>query len=117
MAFRRTRSQVLQQASIRISGMESIEAALDLGNGLSVETFRTAITEVESLLNSYNTHMALADELRNIIDAKELVLRDFSERMLTGVATKYGKNSNQYQMAGGTRKMDRKKFVRNKTSV
>jgi hypothetical protein len=34
----------------------------------------------------------------------ELALADMSERMLTGVASKYGKASDQYEMAGGARK-------------
>ncbi len=117
MSRRRTRSTVLQQASVRISGVKSIDAALDLGNGLSVSTYQSAIDEVEDLVNTYNTNMSLVDELRNNLEAKELVLRDFSERMLTGIAAKYGKNSNQYQMAGGTRKMDRKRFTRKKEVV
>jgi hypothetical protein len=29
--------------------------------------------------------------------------------MLVGVAAKYGKNSNEYKMAGGVRKADRKR--------
>ncbi|BAZ67792.1 hypothetical protein NIES4106_25490 [Fischerella sp. NIES-4106] len=32
---------------------------------------------------------------------------DISERMLTGVACKYGKDSSEYEMAGGVRKSDR----------
>ena len=40
---------------------------------------------------------------------KEKLLRAFSERMLTGVAAKFGKDSEQYQKAGGTKKSDRKK--------
>jgi hypothetical protein len=36
-------------------------------------------------------------------------LKDWNERILSGVATKYGKNSSQYEMAGGVKKSERKK--------
>jgi hypothetical protein len=44
------------------------------------------------------------------VDDAEKTLRDMSERMLTGVATKYGKDSDEYEKAGGVRKRDRKRF-------
>ncbi len=33
-------------------------------------------------------------------------MADYSEKMLRGIAYKYGNNSHEYQMAGGTRKSD-----------
>ncbi|WP_392535226.1 hypothetical protein [Nostoc sp. C117] len=33
-------------------------------------------------------------------------LADYSEKILRGIAYKYGNNSHEYQMAGGTRKSD-----------
>lgn len=39
-------------------------------------------------------------------------LKDLNERILTGVATKYGKNSTQYEMAGGKKKSERKKATK-----
>ena len=39
-------------------------------------------------------------------------MRDLNERALDGVASKYGKNSNEYEQAGGTRKSERKRPVR-----
>lgn len=107
----------MSQAVQRISGVKSIAADLDLGNGLTVAEYQTAIEEVETVLNTYNTHLSLADELKNNLESKEKELRNFSERMLTGVAAKYGKDSNQYQMAGGTRRSAYKRTVRRKTAV
>ncbi|MHC5609462.1 MAG: hypothetical protein ACYTXA_00075 [Nostoc sp.] len=39
-------------------------------------------------------------------------MADYSEKILLGVAYKFGKNSHEYQMAGGTRKSDRKRTLR-----
>lgn len=47
----------------------------------------------------------------------EKQLRDLSERMLIAVAAKYGKNSYEYEMAGGVRKSERKRPVRKTDSV
>jgi hypothetical protein len=104
-----TQSSTLTSAITRIAGVRSIAADLDLGNGLTIENYQTAITDVETLVNNYNTQIAVLGELRNRITEKETVLKDLNERMLIGVGAKYGKDSNQYQMAGGTKKSLRKK--------
>ena len=103
------KSYVLASAITRISGVKSIAADLDLGNGLNVASYQTAITELEELIDTHVTQVAQLGELKNRILEKEKVLRDFSERMLIGVGAKYGKDSNQYQMAGGTKKSLKKK--------
>lgn len=116
MSYRKKASLILGMAIQRISGVKSIATDLDLGNGLTVADYQTAIEDVETVLNSYNTHLSLADELKSNLEIKEKALRDFSERMLTGVAAKYGKDSNQYQMAGGTKKSQIKRKVRKKVN-
>ncbi|WP_238845779.1 hypothetical protein [Nostoc edaphicum] len=39
-------------------------------------------------------------------------LADYPEKILRGIAYKFGNNSYEYQMAGGTRKSARKRIVR-----
>ncbi|MCP9747574.1 hypothetical protein [Lacihabitans sp. CS3-21] len=116
MSYRKKASVAMAQAVQRISGLKSIATDLDLGNGLTVVEFQTAIDDVEAVLNTYNTHLSVADELKNNLESKEKALRDFSERILTGVAAKFGKDSNQYQMAGGTKKSQIKRKVRKKVN-
>jgi hypothetical protein len=116
MSYKKKASPAMAQAVQRISGVKSIAADLDLGNGLTVVDYQTAIDDVVTVLNTYNTHLSLADELKNNLGSKEKILRDFSERMLTGVAAKYGKDSNQYQMAGGTKKSHIKRYVKKKVT-
>jgi hypothetical protein len=99
----------VQNATSRLAGVKAIAPDLDLGNGLTVENYQTAIAEMDDLINSYNTQMSSIGEVRNRIREKEKALNDLNERMLIGVGAKYGKDSNQYQMAGGTRKSMRKK--------
>lgn len=40
------------------------------------------------------------------------VVKDLNERILTGVATKYGKNSTQYEMAEAKRKASAKRLLK-----
>ncbi|MCI5168677.1 MAG: hypothetical protein D3903_21920, partial [Candidatus Electrothrix sp. GM3_4] len=52
------------------------------------------------------------DAAGNDFRTLEKELRDLSSRMLSGVKVKYGRDSNEYEMAGGTRLSDRKKKLR-----
>ena len=89
--------------------MKSIDAALDLGSGLTVASYKTQIDSTQTALDLYNQTLSSIDDLLNDVVAKEKVLATLNERMLTGVATKFGKDSSQYEQAGGTRASERKK--------
>ena len=112
MAYSKTSSKDFEHSIIRMASLKSIDPTLDLGNGLTVETYQQSIDQVSKAMEAYNTQLSLADSLRSSIKEKEKLLRAFTERMLTGVAAKFGKDSEQYQKAGGTKKSDRKKHKR-----
>ena len=96
------------EAIARSAALRSISATLDLGNGLTLEIYDNAIKDLRDKLNDYNTHLSLVDEKRNSVAESEAALKDLSERMLSGVASMYGKNSEAYEKAGGTKKSNRK---------
>lgn len=112
MPRKKRSSPVLEKAEKRAAAIGSIGLTLDLGNGLSLENYNGHIEEVRSLLAEYNMILSNLDRVTNDIAEKERSLSDLSELMLMGVATTYGKNSNEYEMAGGIRKQDRKRPVR-----
>ena len=91
----------------RSAAMKSICATLDLGNGLTLSFYENAIKDLRDKLNAYNTQLSLVDELRNNVLESEKSLKDLSDRMLSGVASKYGRNSDEYEKAGGTKKINR----------
>ena len=105
-------SRVLTQAEKRIAGVQSIEADLDLGSGITASGYQQTIATLRQKLTSYNELLSLVDQAANAVKVAELETRDYSERILLGVATKYGKNSDEYEMAGGVRKSERKRPVR-----
>jgi hypothetical protein len=47
------------------------------------------------------------DSAKATLEALEKTVRETSERLVAGVAFKYGKDSREYEMAGGGRKSDR----------
>lgn len=96
-------------AVTRLSAVKSIDAKLDLGNGINVEVYEQQINDLRDKLNAYNTMLSQVDAQLNEINELDKVLRDYSERMLAGIASKYGKNSNEYEQAGGKKKSERKR--------
>ncbi len=95
-------------AKTRLAAIKSISPTLDLGNGITAAGFQTSIDNFSSALNQYNTTLSTVDEQYNKCIANLASVKDLSERVLNGVASKYGKNSNEYEMAGGTKKSERK---------
>ncbi|WP_427158350.1 hypothetical protein ACQFX9_21505 [Aliinostoc sp. HNIBRCY26] len=109
MSQRRRDSIALTKAERRIERLETINSDLDFGNGLSVATYKNMVSELRDKLAAYNQARAIVEKTQNALLEAERALNDYSEHMLLGVASRYGKNSDEYGMAGGTRKSDRKK--------
>ena len=99
----------LDKGVTRLASVKSIDSEIDLGNGITATNYETQINLLRTTLSSYNTALSTIDDLYNDCIAQIDVVRDWNERVLTGVATKYGKNSSQYEMAGGVKKSERKK--------
>jgi hypothetical protein len=109
MGRKRRTSAKLEKADLRLQSIKSINATLDLGNGLSVTAYETLIDAAQSKLDEYNQLLASLDEKSVSLREKEKQVGTFSERMLAGVAAKYGKDSAEYAQAGGVRKSDIKR--------
>ena len=105
-------SRVLSNAERRNAGLRSIHAELDLGNGLTLSEYTRLIEDVRTKLFEYNAALSQVDKAANAVQEGEKILRDYSEVMLLGVAAKYGKDSHEYEMAGGVRKSERKRPTR-----
>ena len=103
MARQKRNSTVLQVAQVRAAAIESIGPSLDLGAGLTVENYRAAIDDLQTMLDTYNTRLSELDGMLNTLKASEKELSSLSTRMLAGVAAVYGKESSEYEQAGGTR--------------
>ncbi len=114
MARLKSSSTVIEKAQTRLASLSSIDPALDLGSGLTLAAYRAAIQDAQAKLEAYNNLLSQADEALNTLNAAEKELRSLSERMLAGAAARFGKDSDEYEMAGGVRKSERKRPVRKK---
>ncbi|MEH2124727.1 hypothetical protein [Nostoc sp.] len=109
MTQRKRNSMSLTKAERRIEGMQTINPELDFSNGFSITTYNTKVIELREKLAAYNQAQIIVDKTHNALIEAERELNTYSEQMLLNVASRYGKNSDEYGMAGGTRRSDRKK--------
>ena len=107
--LKKLNSEAIQKAEGRIANLKAISTTLDLGNDLTVVAYAAAIKGAKEMQQAYNDKLAEADDLMEAFEDEEIALNDLSERMLDGVSSKFGKNSNEYETAGGKKKRDRKR--------
>jgi hypothetical protein len=100
-------SPVLEKTEQRLLGFQSINPHLDFGDSVSLEHLTQLTTQLNSKLNQYNLMLHDIDSAKDEIETLEKTIRETSERLVNGVAFKYGKDSREYEMAGGVRKSDR----------
>ena len=111
---RKSPTPVMLKAAERLSGTKSIDEGLDMGSDVSNAKYSAKLEETHEALGEYNESLAFSDRKLNRFNALEKELRELSESMLAGVGSHYGKDSSEYEMAGGTRKSEHKKRTRKK---
>ncbi|WP_035990656.1 hypothetical protein [Leptolyngbya sp. KIOST-1] len=110
-------SPVLEKGVRRAAGLKSISPSLNLGDGLTLDSYLLELDKLRSQLATYNESLSFADRALSVVQDTEKEMRVLSERMLIAVAAKYGKDSYEYEMAGGIRKSERKRPTRRVDSV
>lgn len=103
MSRRKKNSDALAKARIRLTSIKSIAPLLDLGHGLGTAMYETAISETQTVLDAYNLALSQVDALANDFAKHEKSLEELNARILAAIGVAYGKDSNEYEMAGGTR--------------
>jgi hypothetical protein len=109
MARQKRSSEVLEKAARRADALGSINEKLDLGNGLTLANFQKKVEEMRDKQTVYNRRLSGVDQAYNDMLDTEKDLAQLTERMLTAVAAIYGRDSNEYEMAGGTRRKERRR--------
>jgi len=108
MARRKRNSNILEQADRRIESLQSISVELDFGEGLTMKAYMITINNLRSNLAAYNTALSTIDKLTDDVNNAEQIVIAMSEKMLLGVGSRYGKTSQEYEMAGGVRRRNTK---------
>jgi hypothetical protein len=112
MARLKRTSKSIVQAQQRVAGLTTIDPNLDLGNNLTLAAYEQEIARTQAALDAYNNALAAADAAQNVLQDAEKALVTYTERMRMGVAAKHGKDSHEYELAGGTRISERRRRTR-----
>lgn len=107
MTRKKRTSRMLEKAELRSASLKAVDPTMDFGDIRTMTTLTTQINQLRTKIDAYNTALALIDSSKTEIEALEKSLGDLVDQMLIGVAFKYGKNSREYEMAGGVRKSER----------
>lgn len=107
MSRKKRTSRILEKAELRTAGLKAIDPQLDFGNSCNLVYLTEAIAQLRAKIEAYNTALSIVDSSKGEIAELEKILGDLTEKMLIGVAFKYGKDSQEYEKAGGVRKSDR----------
>jgi hypothetical protein len=100
-------SRILEKVELRVAGLKAVDPQMDFGNDRSIDNLMQFVNQIRTRLDAYNTALAVIDSSKTEIQQLEKTMADLSEQMLLGVAFKYGKDSSEYEMAGGVRKSER----------
>ncbi|WP_375507214.1 hypothetical protein [uncultured Nostoc sp.] len=107
MPRKKRTSSVLEKTEQQTIGFQSIDPVLDFGDSISLQHLTELTGELRNELNQYNKMLNTLDSAKEKIEILEKSIRETSERLVSGVATKYGKDSREYELAGAVRKSDR----------
>ncbi|AFY36229.1 hypothetical protein [Calothrix sp. PCC 7507] len=117
MARRKRNSATLERAERRIESLQSIDKKLDFGQGVTIEAYDVLINDLRSKLAAYNTALSSIDKLTGDVKNAEQLVLEMSEKMLLGVGSRYGKTSQEYEMAGGSRRKNSRRSTSNSQST
>ncbi|MBD2595960.1 hypothetical protein H6G74_16730 [Nostoc spongiaeforme FACHB-130] len=107
MPRKKRSSQILEKAQFRVAGLKAIDPNLNFDDTHNLQSMTQLIEQFKKMLEDYNSALAIIDSSKQKLDEMEKTLKQVSDRMVTGVGFKYGKNSNEYELAGGIRESER----------
>ncbi|MEH2041398.1 hypothetical protein [Nostoc sp.] len=107
MTRKKRSSRILEKAEFRVAGLKAIDPNINFDDTYNLPNLTQLIDNFHNMLDEYNAALAMIDSSRKKLDEMEKTLSQVSDKMLTGVGFKYGKNSNEYELAGGVRDSER----------
>jgi hypothetical protein len=107
MSRRKRSSRILEKAEFRVAGLKAIDPNINFDDTYNLQNLNQLIDKFHNTLDDYNAAIAMIESSRKKLDEMEKNLSQVSDKMLMGVGFKYGKNSNEYELAGGVRDSER----------
>ena len=112
MSRKKRTSRILEKAQLRSAGLKSIVPSIKFDEDYSLEKLVESIEQLRNKIDVYNTALSVVDSSKTEIEEMEKNLSQLSEKMLMVVGIKYGKDSREYEMAGGVRYSNRIRKIR-----
>lgn len=107
MTRKKKTSTVLEKTEQKVIGFKSIDSNLDFGDSISLNHLTQLTGQLRNQLDQYNMMLTALDSAKAEMKTLEKTIRKTSERLVSGVVFKYGKDSREYEMIGGVRTSDR----------
>ncbi|MDF5707573.1 MAG: hypothetical protein PUP90_07790 [Nostoc sp. S4] len=101
MSRKKRSSRILEKAQFRVAGLKAIDQNINFDDTYNLQNLTQLIEKFHNMLDNYNADIAMIDSSRKKLNEMEKTLGQVSDKMLTWVGCKYGKNSNEYELAGG----------------
>jgi hypothetical protein len=100
-------SRILEKGQVQLLRLRSIDPLMDFGNDRNLTLLEQEIAELNADLIDYNDSITQLDTKKEKLDAREKNMNHLLDQLMLGVSGKYGNDSREYEMAGGTRKSNR----------
>ncbi|MBE2281496.1 MAG: hypothetical protein IAE91_13980 [Ignavibacteriaceae bacterium] len=120
---KRNPSRVVEKAQNRLRAVELIDVKYGTmieysggNNTLTYSIVSKKILEYRTLIEDYNIKLEEADLIGNTIAKAEQELSDMYTTILAGAKSRFGLDSDEVKILGGTRKSERKKPFRKNIS-
>jgi hypothetical protein len=108
-------SKALNQIQLRLSALKSIDPDLDLGEGVTVRILTELVNETRDEWDEFNTELEVLKAKYKKLREKESQVAVLSDRIVDGVAFKFGRKSREFRMISSIRRNNRSRSPRRVT--
>jgi hypothetical protein len=99
-------SAIIEKAQRHLENLKSVDPHMAFDSDRSIQNLASRIEALGMKLTAYNQMLMMLDSMKIDLDGMEKELSELLEQMMIAVAFKYGKDSQEFEKAGGTRKSD-----------
>lgn len=100
-------AHVAEKLEHKLASLKAIDPNLDLGEDCNVAILQSSIDQLRDKITTYNNALSVIDSSQSEIAQLEKFLNTLGNKFQLGVAFRYGKDSEQYKLVGGTTTSDR----------
>jgi hypothetical protein len=102
MGQKKKKPTIAEASTEQLAGLKAIDPELDLGEGCSVQALQDLINRLRDKVNAHKEALSTIDAIKLEIEALEEELKQLQQKVRLGVAFKFGKESREFRLVGGT---------------